>query len=114
MVQISNHRGEHAGIVEALLRRIRHADAGVHLRCRARSGAGRTHVLHPHRRVSMPLREAIAAKIDELHRVPYRPSEVMATVGASMAIYAAIRACRRPRRQRRSSSPPPTRSSRTA
>ena len=31
-------------------------------------------------------------KIDELHRVPYRPSEVMATVGASMAIYAAIRA----------------------
>ena len=50
------------------------------------------HTFYTHTAGSMPLREAIAAKIDELHRVRYRPSEVMATVGASMAIYAAIRA----------------------
>ena len=50
------------------------------------------HTFYTHTAGSMPLREAIAAKIDELHSVRYRPSEVMATVGASMAIYAAIRA----------------------
>jgi aspartate aminotransferase len=50
------------------------------------------HTFYTHTAGSMPLREAIAAKIDELHRVRYRPSEIMATVGASMAIYAAIRA----------------------
>src|SRR5688500_16957906 len=38
------------------------------------------------------LREAIAAKVEELHRVRYSPAEILATVGASMAIYAAIRA----------------------
>ena len=37
--------------------------------------------------------ETIVAKVHELHDVTYDPSEVMATVGASMAIYAAIRAC---------------------
>jgi aspartate/methionine/tyrosine aminotransferase len=50
------------------------------------------HTFYTHTAGSMPLREAIVAKIDELHSVRYRPSEVMATVGASMAIYAAIRA----------------------
>ena len=51
------------------------------------------HTFYTHTAGAMELREAIAMKIDELHRVRYRPSEVMATVGASMAIYAAIRAC---------------------
>ena len=50
------------------------------------------HTFYTHTAGSMPLREAIAAKTHELHNVRYRPSEVMATVGASMAIYAAIRA----------------------
>ena len=36
--------------------------------------------------------QAIADKIFELHRVRYAPAEIMATVGATMAIYAAIRA----------------------
>jgi aspartate/methionine/tyrosine aminotransferase len=39
------------------------------------------------------LRRTIAAKIAELHGVEYDESEVMVTVGASMAIYTAIRAC---------------------
>ena len=51
------------------------------------------HTFYTHTAGAIELREAIAMKIDELHRVRYRPSEVMATVGASMAIYAAIRAC---------------------
>ena len=51
------------------------------------------HTFYTHTAGAMELREAIAMKIDQLHRVRYRPSEVMATVGASMAIYAAIRAC---------------------
>jgi len=38
------------------------------------------------------LREAIAHKIRELHGVDYRPSEILVTVGASMGIYAAVRA----------------------
>ena len=38
------------------------------------------------------LREAIAAKFEELHGVAYEPSEIMATVGAGMAIFLAIRA----------------------
>src|SRR5947209_5557730 len=40
----------------------------------------------------MELRQAIADKIDALHRVTYRPTEIMSTVGASMGIYTAIRA----------------------
>ena len=51
------------------------------------------HTFYTHTAGAMELREAIATKIDQLHRVRYRPSEIMATVGASMAIYAAIRAC---------------------
>ena len=38
------------------------------------------------------LREAIAAKFEQLHGVAYEPSEIMATVGAGMAIFLAIRA----------------------
>ncbi|HEX6216071.1 MAG TPA: aminotransferase class I/II-fold pyridoxal phosphate-dependent enzyme [Vicinamibacterales bacterium] len=51
------------------------------------------HTFYTHTAGALELREAIATKIDQLHRVRYRPSEIMATVGASMAIYAAIRAC---------------------
>jgi len=50
------------------------------------------HTFYTHTAGAMELREAIAAKVDELHRVRYSPAEIMATVGASMAIYAAIRA----------------------
>src|SRR5690349_4985657 len=38
------------------------------------------------------LRAAIAAKVHELHGATYRPSEIMSTVGASMAIWVAVRA----------------------
>ena len=51
------------------------------------------HTFYTHTAGSTALREAIAAKIDDLHGARYSPAEVMATVGASMAIYAAIRAC---------------------
>ena len=37
----------------------------------------------------MELREAIASKVAELHDVGYRPSEVICTVGAGMAIFLA-------------------------
>ena len=49
------------------------------------------HTFYTHTAGTMQLREAIAAKVDALHRVRYSPAEIMATVGASMAIYAAIR-----------------------
>jgi hypothetical protein len=51
------------------------------------------HTFYTHTAGYPELREAIAAKIVELHRVTYASSEIMSTVGASMAIYAAIRAC---------------------
>lgn len=51
------------------------------------------HTFYTHTAGSPDLREAIADKIHQLHGVSYRPSEIMSTVGASMAIYAAIRAC---------------------
>ena len=50
------------------------------------------HTFYTHTAGCPGLREAIAAKIAELHGVTYRPSEVMATLGASMAIFVAIRA----------------------
>jgi aspartate/methionine/tyrosine aminotransferase len=37
------------------------------------------------------LREAIAAKVRELHGATYRPTEVMSTVGATAAIFTAVR-----------------------
>jgi aspartate aminotransferase len=51
------------------------------------------HTFYTHTAGYRELREAIAAKILDLHDVRYDVPEIMATVGASMAIYAAIRAC---------------------
>ncbi len=50
------------------------------------------HTFYTHTAGYLELREAIAQKIHQLHGVGYRPTEIMSTVGASMAIYAAIRA----------------------
>lgn len=62
--------------------------------CRAASDALRAgHTFYTHTAGYPALREAIAAKVHELHGVTYRPSEIMSTVGASMAIFTAIRAC---------------------
>ena len=53
--------------------------------------AGHTFYTHP---AGYPeLREAIARKVLELHGVGYQPSEIMSTVGATMAIHASIRLC---------------------
>jgi aspartate/methionine/tyrosine aminotransferase len=62
--------------------------------CRAAYDASLAgHTFYTHTAGALELREAIAAKVFELHGVRYRPSEVMSTVGASMAIFLAIRAC---------------------
>jgi aspartate/methionine/tyrosine aminotransferase len=50
------------------------------------------HTFYTHTAGCTELRQAIADKVFELHRVQYTPAEVMATVGATMAIYAAVRA----------------------
>jgi len=50
------------------------------------------HTFYTHTAGYTELRETIAAKVHQLHGVRYRASEVMSTVGGSMAIYAAIRA----------------------
>lgn len=50
------------------------------------------HTFYTHTAGYPELRQAIADKIFELHGVRYGAPEIMATVGASMAIYAAIRA----------------------
>ncbi|MDP2052715.1 MAG: aminotransferase class I/II-fold pyridoxal phosphate-dependent enzyme [Acidobacteriota bacterium] len=50
------------------------------------------HTFYTHTAGALELREAIAQQIHHLHGVGYRPTEIMSTVGASMAIYAAIRA----------------------
>jgi aspartate aminotransferase len=61
--------------------------------CDAVHAAARAgHTFYTHTAGAPELREAIAGKIFELHRVQYSSTEIMATVGASMAIYAAIRA----------------------
>ena len=55
--------------------------------CRAAcEAAAAGHTFYTHTAGYPELREAIAAKVFELHGVTYRPSEVMSTVGASMAI----------------------------
>jgi aspartate/methionine/tyrosine aminotransferase len=51
------------------------------------------HTFYTHTAGYRDLRKAIAEKVAELHDVAYEESEIMVTVGASMAIYAAIRAC---------------------
>jgi len=50
------------------------------------------HTFYTHTAGSWDLREAIAAKAFELHQVRYRPSEIISTVGATTAIFTAIRA----------------------
>ncbi|HEY2905469.1 MAG TPA: aminotransferase class I/II-fold pyridoxal phosphate-dependent enzyme [Vicinamibacterales bacterium] len=61
--------------------------------CRAAKDAlDRGHTFYTHTAGYAALREAIAAKVRELHRLEYRPSEIICTVGASMAIFTAIRA----------------------
>lgn len=50
------------------------------------------HTFYTHTAGCQELRQAIADNVFQLHRVRYSSSEVMATVGGSMAIYAAIRA----------------------
>ncbi len=62
--------------------------------CRAATEAMRAgHTFYTHTAGTPALREAIAAKVHDLHGVTYRPSEVMASVGASLAIFTAIRSC---------------------
>ena len=51
------------------------------------------HTFYTHTAGYRELRHAIADKVSALHRVHYEDSEIMVTVGASMAIFAAIRAC---------------------
>ena len=61
--------------------------------CRAADEAARAgHTFYAHTAGAPELREAIAVKIRELQGVSYRPSEVMATVGGTMAIHVALRA----------------------
>ncbi len=50
------------------------------------------HTFYTHTAGAPELRQAIAAKVFNLHGVRYQPPEIRATVGGSMAIYAAIRA----------------------
>ena len=61
--------------------------------CRAAHEAALAgHTFYTHTAGYTELRQAIADKILALHRVRYAPAEIMATVGGTMAIYAAIRA----------------------
>lgn len=61
--------------------------------CRAATEAMKAgHTFYTHTAGYTELREAIAAKVHELHGVIYRPSEIMSTIGASCAIFTAIRA----------------------
>ncbi|MSO49212.1 MAG: aminotransferase class I/II-fold pyridoxal phosphate-dependent enzyme [Acidobacteria bacterium] len=61
--------------------------------CRAADEAARAgHTFYTHTAGAPELREAIAIKIRELQAVSYRPSEVMATVGGTMAIHVTLRA----------------------
>jgi aspartate/methionine/tyrosine aminotransferase len=62
--------------------------------CRAAGEAALAgHTFYTHTAGTPELREAIAAKVNALHGVSYRPSEIMSTVGASAGIFTAIRAC---------------------
>ena len=51
------------------------------------------HTFYTHTAGYRELRQTIAGKVRELHGAEYDETEIMVTVGASMAIYAAIRAC---------------------
>ena len=93
MVQIATIAESHARIAQALLRRVRHADAARSSATRRRRGdARRPHLLHAHRRLPRiarsDRREGLRAAPGPLRRArrSWRPS------AATMAIYAAIRA----------------------
>jgi len=60
--------------------------------CRAADEAARAgHTFYTHTAGTPALRDAIAAKVHALHGVELRRSEIACTIGASMAIYLAIR-----------------------
>lgn len=60
--------------------------------CRAAAEAmAAGHTFYTHTAGYWALREAIAAKVFELHRVRYEPSEIICTVGATAALFTAIR-----------------------
>ena len=50
------------------------------------------HTFYTHAAGSPELREAVVAKVYALRGVEYRASEIICTVGGTMAIYLAIRA----------------------
>jgi aspartate/methionine/tyrosine aminotransferase len=56
----------------------------------------RGHTFYTHTAGYWELREAIAAHVQRLHGAHYEPSEILATVGATAAIFTAIRACLAP------------------
>ncbi len=61
--------------------------------CRAATEAmAAGHTFYTHTAGSWELRQAIAAKVLELHHVRYEPSEIICTVGATAAHFTAIRA----------------------
>jgi aspartate/methionine/tyrosine aminotransferase len=61
--------------------------------CEAAATAMREgHTFYTHTAGYTELRRAIAEKIHALHGLEYRPSEIIATVGATCAIYTAVRA----------------------
>jgi aspartate aminotransferase len=61
--------------------------------CRAATEAMKAgHTFYTHTAGYQELREAIAAKVLELHGVGYQPAEIMSSIGASAAIFTAIRA----------------------
>lgn len=61
--------------------------------CEAAADAMRAgHTFYTHTAGYWELREAIATKIAELHRVHYHPAEIMSSVGATAAIFTAVRA----------------------
>jgi aspartate/methionine/tyrosine aminotransferase len=62
--------------------------------CRAATEAmAAGHTFYTHTAGYWELRHAIAAKVFELHHVPHEPSEIISTVGATAALFTAIRAC---------------------
>src|SRR5688572_7193729 len=62
--------------------------------CRAATDAmAAGHTFYTHTAGYAELRETIAAKIFDLHHVSYLPSEIICTVGATAAIFTAVRAC---------------------
>jgi aspartate aminotransferase len=59
----------------------------------AREAMRAGHTFYTHTAGTPELRQAIAAKVLELHGIEYTPQEIIATVGATAAIFTAVRAC---------------------